>query len=356
MGRKQIFDKPVLISQFLSLRQQLGRLPKKRDINESTTTACWSTFLKAFASIGNIYKEANVVPPYYKLTDDMLYDLHLHKNKKIDEISAITGRTKNHIRERLSKIGILRDFRSELALSQVQHEIIEGILISDGYIPSKNWSSIYIGQRVDRREFVEFISKSLPFEYAIKVYSPKEHWKSKVVNPESRYMSHSYPIISKYATRWYPEGKKIVPSDFEISKTALLYWYCGDGDLHKGSNCLRLHTNCFSRNDVNELIIKFKNIGIHATISKKNVIMIRAQSTNTFFDYIGWECPFACFSYKWPSRLNKEHRMTIEEKQVILDKRLNGYSVAELATEYGYSTVAIHRMLRMIKRGSSQET
>ena len=200
--------------------------------------------------------------------------------------------------------------------SQYQHEILDGILISDGYINNKSNSacSISIGQRLDRREFVEYVAKELNLEHSIYEIMPKENWKAKIVNTEARYSSETYPFLMTYLSRWYNEHK-IIPSDFVLSPIICLMWYLGDGNLHKDQQVVRLSTCCFTEKEVYLLIEQFHDLKLYAYQSNRREIYFKKQSTDLFFKYIG-ECPVACFYYKWPkSKIVLGHRANEDVKQ-----------------------------------------
>lgn len=343
-----VVSKNKLIVQVKELYKEIERPPLKKDIKNSPKTASWSAFYKHFGSLDEIYKQAEIdTPIYHKLTKKQLYELHVNQNKKIDEICALTQRSYGTIHRRLKKYGILRNFRAEVLPNKEQHEIIEGILVSDGWIAGKLRNRLSISQKYDKEEFVKHIAQSLPFKHSVRTYKFNNNWQ-KHANDSVRYSSFAYPIIEEYWKRWYPESNKIVPSDFKITPISLLYWYCGDGNLHKRNKYVRLHTNSFCKIDVKRLSKQFKEKKMHVTISKKNEICIWKEFTNTFFDYIGWECPFTCFEYKWPKERIVQSRMTMEEKEKILHLYKETHlTPIELSKMFHYSRVAITRFLRL---------
>lgn len=358
MGIKKHYNKNMLIDQIVKLNENLGKPPTKRDINDSKHIASWSTFLKTFKSIDNLYKESGIaLPNYYRLTDDDLKKLHIKEKRSPKEIADITKRCTTCIYRRLNKIEIFNSAYSvtnnvktsdrQAEINSVCHQIIDGILISDGYLTGRHKSSFCIGQKYDKHEFVNHIAKTLPFENSVRIYKHQKHWQ-KHGNDEIRYMSRSYSTILDYAKRWYDSsGTKIVPRDFVIDPMSLLYWFCGDGSLHKTNKRVRLHTNSFCKNDIYKLTSQFESLGVHCDVSGRNEICVKSQSTNTFFDFLGWQSPFKCFAYKWPNKRLPKTRMTLEEKEKMVDVYRNkSCSTRDLSLEFGYSRVAIARMLR----------
>lgn len=58
--------------------------------------------------------------------------------------------------------------------------------------------------------------------------------------------------FTKFRKLWYPDGKKIIPKDLDISPLSLAIWFCNDGCLivTKQSTCIKIATNGFSKSDV----------------------------------------------------------------------------------------------------------
>jgi hypothetical protein len=231
-----------------------------------------------------------------------------------------------------------------------QRQIIDGILISDGYIASKSKvaCSLRIGQRGDKEEFVKYIAKRLGLEHSIGYYCyvPKN---GKKPSPECRYSSKSYASLLEIENRWYRNGKKRVPDDFIMDRDSLLFWYIGDGNLHTGISCYpRLSTCCFAQDELQLIVEKFLLLGIHCSISSRNEIYIRVQSTKIFFDVIG-PCPTQCYQYKWPSFIPVHSRRLREEEKEQMIKMYcdDGLVSAEIANFFGVSQVATSRVLRL---------
>lgn len=126
--------------------------------------------------------------------------------------------------------------------------------------------------------------------------------------------SHSHAQLTQRRELWYPQGKKIVPSNLVITPRLLLRWYMDDGHLH--SQGIYFNTQGFTLNDTEFLRDKLVEcLGIKVTIQihsrSKNLyrlfIPIRGTkqgvaSTNNnvtkFFNIIG-NCPVKCFKHKW---------------------------------------------------------
>jgi hypothetical protein len=106
--------------------------------------------------------------------------------------------------------------------------------------------------------------------------------------------------------RWYPSGSKIVPTDVEISKEMLLWWYIGDGCLIRKKSRpnwrrVNLATDSFTPDEVFCLIEKLGVfLGEDDNIyEEKNKIMISRKSLHCFSSLMQDACPIGTYQYKF---------------------------------------------------------
>jgi hypothetical protein len=118
--------------------------------------------------------------------------------------------------------------------------------------------------------------------------------------------------------KWYPNNKKIIPTNLKLTPIILRQWYIGDGSLarYNRSNKIipqvRLFTYAYTNTEVDYLIKEFKKINIQANklIAKPRInggsgpfIYIKSKSVLRFFQYIK-DCPKdikEIYGYKWPT-------------------------------------------------------
>lgn len=126
-------------------------------------------------------------------------------------------------------------------------------------------------------------------------------------------VSHNYPALTDQFNRWYPQGKKHVPSDLGLSPSTLLEWYIGDGSLR--GKLPALFMGGVVLEEV-EFMVYLLNQVFPGGFCRKD----RPQNRKTksgeemqpywevvgslsvvsdFFRYIGL-CPLPCYLYKWP--------------------------------------------------------
>ncbi len=104
-----------------------------------------------------------------------------------------------------------------------------------------------------------------------------------------------YRTLLSERHRWYPNGIKIVPKDFDITNTlSLANWYMGDGSIGVDKNkrfYLKLSTNSFTEQDVIWLVNQFQtelNISCRMNYHDNNrpVIMMSHNNVIKFLELV----------------------------------------------------------------------
>ena len=187
-------------------------------------------------------------------------------------------------------------------LSSKALEWINGELLGDGCLSSRSkYSALFIyGSK--HYEYIDYVSdtlKAFGIEQAGKIHKKIQ---KQYGNISYDYASKCYPELKSIRDKWYPNGKKIVPKDIELTPLTLRQHYIGDGSLCKSkkwNSSIILCTNGFSISDVEWLVEQLNNLGFKATRQPaRNIIYISSYSTQDFLNYIG-ECPVNCYNYKW---------------------------------------------------------
>ena len=125
---------------------------------------------------------------------------------------------------------------------------------------------------------------------------------------QSKYYRGELPNLR---TLWYPDGKKIVPKNISLTRTAVKMWFIEDGSATQTNNVRRitLATNSFTLADVSflrdklEAAIACDGVYVHKG-SGFAIEMYRKATIKAFYDYIG-ECPKEIediYGYKWKLR------------------------------------------------------
>jgi Mor family transcriptional regulator len=147
-------------------------------------------------------------------------------------------------------------------------ELVDGLLLGDGQVDPKSilrleQCNARLGWLLQVRKHLRTVgctSKLLP------IPSRKRSIEGRKVKsrPATLLYTPAYEELHDERRRWYPRGKKLVPRDLVLTKTVLLYWFCGDG-THDGVGHLLFCTQGFRKSDVDFLVSCLKrDLGIHA--------------------------------------------------------------------------------------------
>jgi len=187
-------------------------------------------------------------------------------------------------------------------LSNEAKEWINGELLGDGSLNCRSLFSARFEYGSKYLEYINYISDILE-SFGIKRAGKIRKRYHKNMNCHSyHYTSLNYEELSLIYKHWYPNGKKLIPQDLELTPLIVRQWYIGDGSLICRKNRrphIILSTCGFSIKGVKWLIKELNKLGfISMQQLSNNTIGISTYSTKKFLDYIG-ECPVKCYQYKW---------------------------------------------------------
>ena len=190
------------------------------------------------------------------------------------------------------------------------HEIINGNLLGDGSVRSQN------------NKYFSFKITAKDIEYAKWLHSVFKNFQIKCwISQDNQKMfalwfyinSCPYPQLISLRNEWYKYKnshiQKIIPRNLKLTPTTMLFWYLGDGCLVRRKNdenrvpTIVLATNCFSKENVENLIEKLKNLNLNFypaayksgfTGKKCGYCLYSKTEDGTsyrFFKLIGLKCP-----------------------------------------------------------------
>jgi len=187
-------------------------------------------------------------------------------------------------------------------LSEEAREWLDGEIIGDGCLWSCSKYSARFAYGSKYKEYIQYVSdilKSFGIKQGGKII---EHYYKEMDCYTYHYQSLSYEELRSIRKRWYPENKKIIPRDLELTPLVCRQWYIGDGCLHhqeKGRPHITLSTEGFPISDVEWLVEQLNKLGFKsARQPSKNTTRISTYSTKQFLDYIG-KSPVDCYNYKF---------------------------------------------------------
>src|SRR5690242_19579077 len=115
-------------------------------------------------------------------------------------------------------------------------EWMDGFLLGDGGLAlGKRKTTARVQIHVKHREFAAFMMRGFK---RFKPCEPKSYNGGRSWTGYTRYSSD---LLAQHR-RWYPNGRKQVPSDLRLTRMALLLWYLGDGLLavRKNQNSIEI--------------------------------------------------------------------------------------------------------------------
>jgi len=188
-----------------------------------------------------------------------------------------------------------RYFKS-CSLSKQEHKVLDGLIASDGSIV---WSSDYTCRFTCACKHSEFLR-------LIEKYLPSLKFGNLIHNKNGSYFlsSNSYLELNSLRNRWYPNDKKILPIDFQLTPEALLFWHLGDGHKRKNGGIV-LGTYGYTMEDQMRIVKLLSELGFHCGMKKSSghyyTVVIHSKSLKDFGTYIskcGIDIP-NCYKYKF---------------------------------------------------------
>lgn len=182
-------------------------------------------------------------------------------------------------------------------------KIIEGCLLGDGSLEKQatNASFHYTSSSKEHAAYVHSFFKPYctPTYQSLKRY---EFYDSRTEKTYVRYWFRTkcLPIFTEQHNRFYQNRTKIVPTDLVIDKSVLLFWYIGDGELESNYGYVKLHTNCFSQQEVESLCVKlarFESKPLRKQVGEY-IVTIPRRRVSDFLTTIG-PCIIQDYAHKW---------------------------------------------------------
>lgn len=214
-------------------------------------------------------------------------------------------------------------------------ELLDGILMSDGNltVPGQCHFPRY-QQTCKEPTFLDWVSSWLPT--ASRISGPHSSGKYYYWLLSTR----TNPVYMPVYRRWYPNRKKRLPADLDITPSLLLTEYLGDGFLMANSEKklqhIELGTYGFDRASLTELLPKLSDQELDFRLKSNNALNLRGGLVKKFLDYIG-PCPVPALAYKWQSILVADllwRRITTAEQVVTLNR---AGAAVQVTLECGHS-------------------
>lgn len=195
-------------------------------------------------------------------------------------------------------------------------EIIDGVLLSDGWVPTDSNGSdetrpLLLEQKEQHRDWVVQVAAQLQSESVPSwFYEIPERFRRKltrgklyefVESARVRLSTPSHNVFKQQLDRWYPNGEKIVPKDVRLTPLSIAHWYWGDG-CTAGPTTMQFCTDSFTHAEVAGLAAQLKQLfDIGSRVAKKGkgwtIFVTKKRGGARLRDLIAPYVP-ACFYYK----------------------------------------------------------
>ncbi len=179
-------------------------------------------------------------------------------------------------------------YKSKLKLSDIQRQVIVGLLLGDAHLETQNKGRTY-------RLKIEYSVKHS--DYAMHIYELFKEWiltppriKSDITHNNICFQTVSHAAFRFYAHQFYKDGKKSVPTKLIhklLSPRSMAYWFMDDGSIKsRQSEGIILNTQCYGEKEVEFLAKTLKRLfGLKAEKRKQKKgwqIYISGHSYETF--------------------------------------------------------------------------
>ena len=249
------------------------------------------------------------------LNYDLIRELH-SKGMNDNEIARELNASINGIRyARKDVLGLPNNVKT-YNLTPEMESIIVGTTIGDAWI-----GYVYKGCKYPKYQcthcekqktyILTIYEKLKPIMTPSIVEYPEEE---KTIRGKRTFATKHYTIASRncdclvpYREAFYPNGKKIIPTDFikdKFTDISLAYWFMDDGGKDKQSNSYILNTQWYTKDNLEEFIRFLENkFGLLFSIKKDRSLYLR-HSCNELFTNLVSKYVTSDMQYKLLSSLN----------------------------------------------------
>lgn len=226
-------------------------------------------------------------------------------------------------------------YGNRFTLTPSLRNYLDGHLLGDGHYSKINsggmCSAFQLAQCLAHSSWVSAVAQRLSKEgvkYDINGRLPSAKSTVKNAGPSILLRTRTYRTLKAERLRWYPSGKKIVPSDICLEDPILLaQWYMGDGSCQQYSHRLLLASHGFALDENVFLRDKLQKIlGNQVYIIQQGAyasLGIKGRATEVFLDMVRPHLDL-CFLFKGKSVWNPLYCVTCH-KLIELRQRFARY-------------------------------
>jgi hypothetical protein len=203
----------------------------------------------------------------------------------------------------------LPEKKRRLRLSQIQKEILVGVLLGDACLESQNQGRTYrlkIEQSARHRDYVYHLYQVFQAWVLTPPQKRLHHASNGTLCVSWAFQTISHAAFRFYAHQFYREGKKRVPPLIHrwLTPRSLAYWFMDDGSMkNRESKGVLLNTQAFRLSDLRRLQRVLANhFGLQVSLRKQKEGMQLYLSGRSYERLVAWIGPFLhpSMAYKLP--------------------------------------------------------
>lgn len=123
-----------------------------------------------------------------------------------------------------------------LALTQLQHEALTGLMLGDGHLVRQKNASLIVVRSYKDKEYIEYEAEIFKnflapaFQNGVKLYSHFDKRNEKTYETY-RFNTSDNPSLTEYHDIWYKDKIKIVPNTLALTPVIIAHWIADDGHI-----------------------------------------------------------------------------------------------------------------------------
>ena len=236
-------------------------------------------------------------------------------------------------------------------LTPDHQSIITGLLLGDGHIAQRgNSRTPRLGLTSTEPEYAQAVMAALPFEWTPPQITPAQSMliKGQMCRCKASWRVNSLAdvCLHEYYDKWYPDSKKVVPSDIRLTPLAVLHWFLGDGSSTwqgrpgKQHTLLSFATHGFMKAECEMLCDKLKEADPQMTfqVHKQRTFWVvetnKYAAITAFYEYVG-VCLYPCFEYKWKQPAQHRKMLSVVDVAKATEMYLAGIALGLIAQQFG---------------------
>ena len=186
-------------------------------------------------------------------------------------------------------------YKTTLRLSDVQREMLVGILLGDACLETQNAGRTYrlkVEQGAAHGDYVRHLYQVLR-DWVLSPPRPKQGQTRGVTTINLAFQTVSHTDFVEFGELFYRSRRKIVPDEIGrlLTARALAYWYMDDGSMKsRQSKGVIFNTHAYDSSDIRRLIDVLEGFGLEAWERRQSdgiQIYVSGSSYERFAELVG---------------------------------------------------------------------